>query len=174
MPGWITTGICFVCLPLAMTPAVRDRIRATLGGARWGAGIVGDLVGEGEGELDSEQNTLAVSLMKLHPSHRSPDSSLEHAKRHFVCCELDVSPSGSHASVPSATVKTVEALCRTAERSEFGTADAFISHSQLDDEACKWATVREWALSFAQQHERAPKVWYDRTCIKEALSLIHI
>jgi hypothetical protein len=46
--------------------------------------------------------------------------------------------------------------------------DAFISHSQLDDDACKWEVLRDWARSFEQRHQRAPTIWYDRVCIEGA------
>ena len=164
-PGWVATGVCFVCIPLAMTPTVRDKARTWLGCARWGRNVVSSRVSAS----DSEQNVLAASLMKLHPSHSSPEECLEHAKRNFFCCTLDDgSLSESQASVPAAAARTVVALCSERCAAKFGSVDAFISHSQLDDEACKWERMRAWARSFSSEYQRVPTVWYDRVCIQEA------
>lgn len=165
VPGWIATSVCFVCLPLAMTPTVRDKARTWLGGARWGKGVVSSSVSAS----DSEQSVLAASLMKLHPSHSSPEECLEYAKRNFFCCTLNEgSLSESQASVPAPPVRTVAALCSQRWAAKFGSVDAFISHSQLDDEACKWERMRTWACGFSTEYQRAPTVWYDRVCIQEA------
>lgn len=49
-----------------------------------------------------------------------------------------------------------------------GSCDAFISHSQGDDDKAKWKALQAWARLFKQRHSREPSLWLDKFCIEQS------
>jgi len=51
---------------------------------------------------------------------------------------------------------------------EYGTIDAFISHSWSDDADAKWEALQEWRARFKARHRREPVIWFDRLSIDQS------
>ena len=59
-----------------------------------------------------------------------------------------------------------EMYCKSSD-TKLGACDAFISHSSVDDSATKYAAIRRWAIEFKKKHQRWPRLWLDKACIKK-------
>jgi len=110
-------------------------------------------------EMDGRQSIFIASMLKMHRSFTTPEKCLEGAKRHFFSCTLI-----DDATSDDPQVRTVASLCSPRVLTGWGSVDALISHSSLDDEECKWFQMQQWAASFVQRHGRQPTVWYDGVC----------
>ena len=164
MPSLVATAASFMLLPCLFTPANRDQIRRHMASS---TGWFCTSPASKEESFERQHYALAASLCTLRRSVQ-PEAALQLAKRHFSCCTLKVEPQGG--GDPAQHLRELRA---TRRRAEFGRVDAFVSHSQHDDDVLKWLWMREWAGDFHEIEGQWPTVWFDRACIDQT-KVVHI
>lgn len=159
-PGMLATCFTFVVLPLLLGPENRDLIRHYLVNSEdWG--IFSD-VSDKELIIIRQHYAMAASLCTM--KSFTPEKALELIKRHFECCTLKSTMGDEDGSDYKTHIQTLRA---TRRKAVFGAVDAFVSHSQHDDEQQKWRWLKQWAVAYHTEHDRWPSIWYDRACIDE-------
>ena len=113
-----------------------------------------------------ERQHYALAAALVQTGHSTDlDVALENAKDYFSCCTLRIAPGDRVERVNrSSCARLLRELRMTHERAEFGTVDAFVSHSSADDDRLKWLALRRWAADFRAAHGRWPRIWFDRAC----------
>lgn len=113
-----------------------------------------------------ERQHYALAAALLRTFHElSPGEVLSYAQTRFWCCTLTVPADECVERVNlSDCPALLERLRSTRTRADFGEVDAFVSHTQYDDERLKWLALRRWATAFHKEHGRWPRIWFDRAC----------
>ena len=156
------TALTFAFTPLAFTPTRRSQLRNRLASGS-------SCCMKPQQSFLRQHHALAASLVKMRID-LAPEAALELAQRHFLCCILRVKPAQNGEKW---TGNLLANLISTRQPAQYGIVDAFISHSQHDDERLKWRALEGWATAFHAMHGRWPLVWFDRACLDDHLGGAH-
>lgn len=146
------------------TPAFRSRILSSVWGlnlqseskeaAALALSLAGKVASDSDGSdgLVPDQTQIRLNLEKLLDDAKSTFRVISFSKLSLRCF------TGYHQGLEKKTATW-----------RLGECDAFISHTWHDSGEERWATLRDWAVSFQRMNNgRAPLLWIDMACLNQA------
>jgi len=97
----------------------------------------------------------------------SVKEALKQAKGRFRCIVVSKLSCDDFRISPTAG-KPCHELFNLTEVCTLDGCDAFLSHSWHDPAELRWNALQRWRDCFVEQHQREPRIWFDKACVNQA------